>query len=174
VWTEGEGTDLIWCRARPDWLHDDRTMPYDDYKTTEVINPASWSRTILVNVGHDIQAAWYRRGIRALGLNRQPKMRFVLQECNEPYCISGVEVGGELLELADREIERAISRWRICRALGYWPGLPAKFHRAMAPDYLETKRMEQEVAYDDLVKEAGGERQLFEASFRRQDPDFAI
>ncbi len=81
------------------------------------------------------------------------------------------EVGGEIMELAEREIEKAIARWRLARSLGYWPGHTGKFVRAEAPAFLESNRMEREVAYDEAVKAAGGERALFEASFRRQSPD---
>lgn len=174
IWTEGEGRDQIWCRARPDWLYDNYATSgiFDDYKTSEVVNPSAWVRTIMLGpVRHDIQAAWYRRGIRALGLHRNPRMRFIIQEPSEPFALSGVEVSGEILELADREIEREIARFRMCRAMNRWPGYPAKFHRAQAPEYLEARRMEKEVARDELAKEAGGESQLFEQSFRRQAPE---
>src|SRR5688572_2201158 len=61
VWRE----DSVWCRARLDWLHDDRRT-VDDYKSTDgSANPTSWSRT-LFNIGYDIQAAWYLRGLRAV------------------------------------------------------------------------------------------------------------
>lgn len=175
IWSEGDGADKVWMRLRLDWLPDDHTAPFDDYKTTEVADPAAWSRSIMFSVRHDIQAAFYRRGIRALGLNRQPKMRFILQEPSEPFCLSGVELSGEILELADREIERAIRRWRWCRANDSWPGFPARFHRAEMPEYLETRRMEREVRDDDAYKAARERGQkvdpdLLAQSFRFQSP----
>lgn len=170
IWCEGDGADALWFRARPDWLPDDRDTPYDDYKTSEVSDPEKWARSILFSVRHDIQAAFYRRGIRALGLNRQPKMRFVIQEPTEPFCLSGVEMTGEILELADREIERAIRRWRWCRENNHWPGYPAKFHRPDMPGWLETARMEAEIRRDDAAKAAKIDPDLLAASFIRQSP----
>ena len=171
IWSEGEGKDLIWCRCRLDWLPDDLNEAYVDYKTSEISHPQAWVRGIMLKVGHDIQAAWHKRGIKALGLHRNPVMRFIVQEPTDPFALSGVEVGGEIMELAEREIEKAIARWRLARSLGYWPGHTGKFVRAEAPAFLESNRMEREVAYDEAVKAAGGERALFEASFRRQSPD---
>lgn len=175
IWSEDDGAEKVWFRARLDWLPDDRSGPYDDYKTSEVPNPEQWSRSIMFSVRHDIQAAFYRRGIRALGLCRQPKMRFVIQEPEEPFCLSGVEPSAEVLELADREIERAIRRWKWCRTNDSWPGYPAKFHRAEMPDYLETRRMEREVRDDDNYKAARerGEKidpDLLAQSFKFQSP----
>lgn len=172
AWSEGEGSEKVWMRARLDWLPDDHAAPYDDYKTSEVADPEKWSRSIMFSVRHDIQAAFYRRGIRALGLNKHPKMRFIIQEPSEPFCLSGVELSGEIMELADREIERAIRRWRWCRANDRWPGFLAKFHRAEMPGWLEAQRMETEIRRDDIHKQYGEkiDKDLLALSFKRQSP----
>lgn len=171
IWQEGEGRDAIWFRSLLDWLPDDRSQPYDDYKTSEVAAPEKWSKNILYSVGHDISAAFYRRGIRALGLNRQPKMRFIVQEPSEPFALSGVEMTSEILELADRRIEAAIRKWRWCRQTDRWPAFPAKFHRPEVPSWMEADRMAREIRIDDMARAAKTDPDILALSFQRQSPN---
>lgn len=165
IWEE----DGVWMRARLDWLPDDHAAPYDDFKTSETADPDAWSR-IMFSVRHDIQAAFYRRGIRALGLARQPRMRFVVQETSAPYCLSVFQPSPEVLELADREIERAIRRWRWCRAADSWPGYPAKVHTIEVPGWLETARMDRELRTEEIATREKVDPDLLAMSFKFQGP----
>lgn len=170
IWSEGDGADKVWFRGRLDWLHDDHAKPYDDFKSTACADPGSWSR-IVFNVRHDIQAAFYRRGIRALGLNRNPVMRFIVQEVEAPYCLSVMQPAPEVLELADREIERAIRRWKWCRGNDRWPGYTAKVHTFDIPGWMETQRMEREITVEETAKREGVDPDLLALSFKFQSPD---
>jgi hypothetical protein len=139
--------DGIQCRARPDWLRDDRAT-IDDYKTTKgSANPESWTRT-LYQIGADIQAAFYLRGLLAINLPKvyipQPSFRFVVQEQTAPYALSVVSLGPAALEIANRKVEYAIHKWRECLEKDEWPGYPARVCVAEIPGYEETRWLEHE------------------------------
>lgn len=138
IWTEGDVT----CRARLDWLHDDNTA-IDDYKTTSrSANPESFSRT-LFNMGYDVQAAMYLRGLEALtGMSAQ--WRWVVQETTPPYALSVVAMTPQALSLANEKVEYAITRWRECRASGRWPGYPTQVCYAELPGWMDAAWLEKE------------------------------
>lgn len=173
IWCEdefqGAPAKPVWFRARLDWLPDDRTQPYDDFKSTESADPDVWSR-IVFSVRHDIQAAFYRRGIRALGLARQPQMRFVVQETTPPNCVSVMKMSPEAMELADRDIERAIRKWRWCTTAGCWPGYPAKVHTITPLAWLETQRMDRENRIEEVAQREKVDPDLLALGFRSQAP----
>lgn len=111
----------LWCRARPDWLHDDhRTV--DDLKTTTVANPIVFSR-VLFGLGYDIKAAWYQRGMKAV-LGVETNVRFIVVETEPPYAVSCVALGPEALALAHKKIDYALGVWRTCLETNVWPGYP--------------------------------------------------
>lgn len=173
IWMEdtfqGQKVDPIWFRIRVDWLPDDRTKPYDDYKTTESADPDTWSRVVF-SVRHDIQASLYRRGLRALGLNRQPVMRFVVQETTDPFCLCVMRLSSEIMELADRDVDRAIRKWLWCRKNNAWPGYPAKVHLLEAPAWLEDQRMKRETRQQETADREKVDPDLLELGFRMQAP----
>lgn len=155
VWREDHDGQTVWFRARLDWLSDDRKF-FDDYKTTECADPDTWQR-VVDSVGHDIQAAFYRRGIRAVFGIRQPKMRFIVQETSEPYALSVVDLTPEYFELAERRIDAAIKKWCWCRKNGQWPGYSARTCTLAPKTWSETRQMEKEVRDADFARSAGVE-----------------
>ena len=138
VWQE----DGAWCRARLDWLHDDRKS-IEDYKSTGAsANPEVWSRT-LFGAGHDIQAAFYLRGLKAVtGL--EATFRFVVQENFAPYALSVIGLAPDALALAERKVAYALVLWRHCLTLDTWPGYPTQTCWASAPPWEEARWGEQE------------------------------
>lgn len=145
----------IWCRARLDWLPDDRTKHFDDYKSTaDSADPDSWQRTAF-NIGFDIQAAFYRRGIRALGLAEKPRFRFIVQETAEPFCLSAIDLSPSAVDLGERKVEEAINRWRWCLQNNKWPGYPAHTCTIDTPNWHESQYLEREVRDQDFVKQSG-------------------
>ena len=137
VWQEGD----VWCRARPDWLHD-AWDAVDDVKTTgTTANPADWARTRLFADGKDVQAAFYRRGLRHLA-GTDPHWRFLVVEVDPPFAISVIGLSSAALELADRKVERAIHLWRRCMADGQWPGYSRELALAEPPAYEEARFLE--------------------------------
>lgn len=118
VWREENG---VWCRARLDWMPAQGTA-YPDLKSTEAAaGPDSWGR-ILFNTGCDIQDAFYRRGLKKLGMGETPYILFVAAELGEPYMIATHRCGPAAAAIADRAVERAISLWAWCTKRGEWPG----------------------------------------------------
>lgn len=139
VWREGD----LWCRARLDWLHDDRAT-IDDYKSTSTTaNPAVWCRGPLFGSGYDIQAAFYLRGLRGLtGIDAT--FRFVVQETFAPYALSVIALTPEVLTLADRKVAHALAVWRACAGANHWPAYPTRTCWAELPGWEETRWLEHE------------------------------
>ncbi len=114
VWQE----DGVTCRCLIDWLRDDRAT-VDDYKTTAAsAEPGAWTRTML-NIGADVQVAFYLRGLEALGF--YPEWRYVVQENYAPYALSVVTIGPAMLARAAEKVDAAIEKWRECITSGNWP-----------------------------------------------------
>jgi hypothetical protein len=119
IWREGD----VVCRARLDWLHENRRT-IDDLKTTGAsANPDAWIRGPLFGSGYDVQAAMYLRGLNAV-FGLEGTFRFVVVENRPPYALSVIALGPAALELAHRKVDRAITLWRHCLSTGEWPGFP--------------------------------------------------
>lgn len=130
VWREGDA----WCRCRLDWLPNvvslggglaRRGKFFDDYKSTTCADPDAWSRR-LFELGFDMQDAFYRRGIRALGLCDDPTFRFIVQEVKAPHAMCSVALMPGALDLAEHKVARAIDIWTTCLRTGQWPGYPLR------------------------------------------------
>lgn len=138
IWQE----DGVWCRARLDWRPKAGIVFYD-FKSTDCADPDVYQR-IMVGLGHDVQAAFYLRGIKALGLCDRPQFRFVVQERDPPYALSVIAPTPKMLDLAERKVQRAIHLWRRCLASWTWPGYPTRVCYVDAPAYHEAAYMERE------------------------------
>lgn len=141
VWTEETPHGPIFCRARPDWLHDDWAW-IDDYKTTGGSgNPAEWGRT-LFGAGYDVQDAFYSRGLqsvaKAAGKTIDPRFRFIVQENFSPFAASVVAIHPASRALAMRKVEAAIATFAECLYSDRWPGYPERTAHVEIPSYLET------------------------------------
>ncbi|HEX5370037.1 MAG TPA: PD-(D/E)XK nuclease-like domain-containing protein [Dehalococcoidia bacterium] len=139
---------LIWeeqgvtCRARLDWLRDDYDA-IDDYKTTSrTANPASFSRS-LFNIGYDIQAAFYLRGLEQL-TGSVAQWRWVVQETDPPYALSVVSLNPAALDLANAKVDYAIKCWRECLTTNRWKGYPSEVCYAELPGWEEARWLEKE------------------------------
>ena len=139
IWKEGD----LWCRARLDWLHEDRPT-IDDYKTTGgSANPDAWTRGPLFSNGFDVQAAFYLRWLKAVcGIGAT--FRFVVQENFKPYALSVIGLAPSALELAERKVTAAIEAWRYCLSANRWPGFPTHTCWADAPPWEEARWLERE------------------------------
>jgi hypothetical protein len=141
VWEEDGG---IMCRARLDWLRSD-LRAVDDLKTTSrSAHPVAYARR-LYDVGGDIQAAFYLRGVRAL-TGATPVFRWVVAETEPPYAISVITPGADVLALGEAKVEHALGLWRRCLETGEWPGYPSQVHVAELPAWEEARWIEREEA----------------------------
>lgn len=122
VWQDIGG---VWCRARPDWTPDDIGRFWDDAKSTETsTHPATigrWSS----DQGHAFQAAWYRRGVKAL-TGENVKWRFVAVENSPPYGMCVFEISPEAAARADQQCELAIRLWADALESEKWPCYPLR------------------------------------------------
>lgn len=155
IWQEKNG---IWCRARADYLAKPRDKPVVDYKTTKKSsNPAEWIRRSLFTDGYDVSAAWYLRGLEALGEAR-PEYRFLVQEQNKPYDYGwvGLEEHCEAIHQIQPWIKKAIKVWGECLKSGNWPGYPKHVFYADAAAWRAIQIEESQLA-DELSRDFGGE-----------------
>lgn len=144
IWQEGD----VWCRARVDWLPENPRGPLLDLKTTGMsAAPEAWQRNLRDT--YCIQAAWYLRGARALGL-APSGFHFIVAETEPPHAVSVMACAPALLAYAEREVERAIALWRRCLSAGQWPGYPTQIAYVDAPAWLleqqEERRFIEEMA----------------------------
>lgn len=133
VWQEENG---IWCRARLDWLHGNyRTI--DDLKIVASASPGmgfgQFGRNVW-SLGHDVQAAFYCRGVKML-TGVDPVFRFVAFEEDPPHQISMASLGSIGRAIAETKVARAIALWGQCLEKNHWPGYPRWPVELEAPAY---------------------------------------
>lgn len=142
VWDE----DGVTCRARLDWLRDDHRAA-DDLKTTSrSANPEAWARS-LFGSGRDVQAALYRRAIRAVtGVDAD--FRYCIAETYPPYAMSVVSLAPSALALADEKVGWAIDVWRDCLKNDRWPAYTNRVAYAELPAWEEARWLDREARED--------------------------
>ena len=152
VWKEED----IWCRSRVDWLRSDHRY-IDDFKTTAAgCSPHDISRRVFAD-GWDVQAAFYLRGLEAIGATEYvPHFRFAVLESTPPYSLVVVELNADALMLAERKVAHAINTWRECMETGIWEGYPQKSFWVSLPPWEENRWLETEdlfqVPIESLMK----------------------
>ena len=124
AWREGD----VWCRARLDWLPNTLTRAtiITDLKSTTNAEPAAWSRSKLEAMGYDVQAAFYLRGLRALGHPDTLRFAFVVVEVDPPHALSVIGLPPAVMALAEQKVEHAIATWRECLRTNVWPAYPTR------------------------------------------------
>ena len=133
LWRESNG---VWCKARPDWLHDSHQI-MDDLKTTERGDPYTLSRSF-VGLGWDLQAAFYRRGLMMVDPKVEPQFRFISIEVDPPYALTVTALDPKTIAIADRKVQRAIEMLGECLYRNVWPAYPQRVC------YLELPAWEQQ------------------------------
>jgi len=130
VWQEGD----TWCRARPDWMADDRDVVLH-YKTTKAsASPERFIRGIMPSMGYDLALAFYARGFQAVShrsvTGRPPLHVLFVQEQMPPYACSLISLSPAAWSIADLKVERAIKLWQQCLSSGVWPAYSGRVHYA--------------------------------------------
>lgn len=121
----------VWCRARLDWLTDDR-RDILDYKTTEVDSPAAFMRNNVAAHGYDTQSVWYPNGVQHI-TGERPRFTLLVQEVRPPFACYLVEIAETMTAVASSKVTRALTLWRDCLASNRWPGYPGHPYQAEAP-----------------------------------------
>lgn len=165
VWRENTDCGDVWCRARIDRLPDDGNVIYD-FKTTVDAAPAAFQK-IAFNLGYDLQAAFYERGLRAVGWHKQPEMQFVAIERDPPYAVGVYKMSEQAREEAAEKVDEAIRRWAWCLKRDYWPGHGVFVVELSPPVWVSREHHDRKMARE-ITKEQGTE--ILELGFRMQAP----
>jgi hypothetical protein len=132
----------VWLRARFDILADGEPT---DYKTTVDASRRGFQKAV-GRFGYHQQADFYCRALRALGINSNPRFRFIAQETTAPYLVNLHECDDVAMEVARDLNDRAIRLFAQCVKAAEWPGyaidpepvsLPAWYffeHEEVLPD----------------------------------------
>ena len=127
------GERFIQCKARVD------SLPINgpdvlDLKTTRNANAEDFARS-MPKFGYDLQAAWYLRACRAVGLAKT-RFRFIAQEKDQPYLSAIYDIPDDWLRYADHEISAILSRVKLCLESGRWEGHVSG--ELMPPAYMDS------------------------------------
>lgn len=150
IWQEGDD----WARCRLDWSPHEGNL-YPDFKTCAGSAGADeWGRRQLFDLGNDVRAAWYLRGIRAILRRPTPQYRFCVQELDEPHALNVMALSPSALEQAERKVDWALDTWRRCRARNFWPGYPKRTVWVDAPAW-ESQQFEDRAALQEYLRGEG-------------------
>lgn len=126
----------VWCRAMADAL-DRKTFTVIDFKTTSLgLTDENLARTI-DNIGYDLSAGHYIRGLTKLIPESAGRWRWlwVFSEVSQPHECRIVQADKSTLEIGDRKAATAQVIWERCMTAGEWPGYPATIGIAGLPDW---------------------------------------
>lgn len=139
IWREPNGAI---CRAMLDHAAIDREVNarIDDLKTSGVdIGPDAIGK-VIANMGYEVSAAFYMRGVSALLPEvKNISFRFAFVETDEPYEVVAVELDRTGYEIGRRQVCAAIHVWRECQLSGKWPGFPRRLIQAEYPAWAATQ-----------------------------------
>lgn len=143
LWMEGDTL----CKLRADRLSNDNAITIN-YKTTGAsVEPERWARGQLIGMGYYVDAAWYRRGIRA-ATGVDPTYVFLAQQVDRPYLCSLPGLDPSWASLGDEKVGAGLRLWQDCVAREEWPGFPARVCYPELPAY-ERARWEERNGVDE-------------------------
>ena len=132
-------------KMRLDLLRNDGGLIID-YKTTDVMSPAQWMKSIS-DMGADMQCALYKEGARVL-TGKVPRFVFAIQEVKPPFMMYFIELTGAYAEYGESRTNRAIAIWEGCMASGQWPGYDQRLMSPDLPPWVEGQWLEKELMID--------------------------
>jgi hypothetical protein len=145
AWQDNGG---IWCRGMVDRLAADPKAPVFDIKTTG-LSAAPEGR---LQREYATQAAFYRRGLKAVrGVDPGPFL-FVVIETDAPYGVSVMTPAPALLDCAERPIDEAIALWGECLSTDNWPGYPRLTAYVDAPGWMLDRQEERAVRREAIAE----------------------
>lgn len=150
IWQEGS----IWCRARPDWRHNDGIALFDYKSTAASAHPDAWIRT-MSDLWGDVQGAWYLRGHKALGGAEDAKFVFIVQEVEEPFACCLIGLAPAFIELGNVKMFEAMELWRRCISTGKWPAYPNRIFWIAPPPYVTAKWDGRSIGVDAAPPQEG-------------------
>ena len=139
VWDD----DGTLCRMRPDRISKDRRVIIDVKTSAMSVEPDSFGRRQMINMGYYISAAFYRRGIEELH-NISPAYVFLAIETAPPYLCSLVGIDPAGFELGGAKVEVGLHLWKACAAVDKWPGYPNRVCYPELPPWEQARWEEKE------------------------------
>jgi len=92
-----------------------------DYKTSSDASAEAFGKAA-ADHGYHQQDPWYCDGIRAVGIDPDPIMLFVVQEKKPPFLVNVVELDTDARELGRRHNAIAATLFDRYTTEGRWPG----------------------------------------------------
>ena len=118
IWQENG----IWGKCRPDYITRDKKVILDLKNLGQSADPEKFG-SHAVDMGYDIQDAWYRRGINTID-GTLPEFIFILCEIKKPYLACTWSFSAQGKALGDDKVDMAIKLWGKCLRDNHWPGYP--------------------------------------------------
>lgn len=133
-WTDEETG--VPCRAMLDRFPSPRVAT--DVKTCVSAAPAEIERAVW-KFGYHVQDAWYRAGLKALGIHDNPGMAFVFVEKNPPHLVNVVQLNPLALEAGAHYARQARLIFAECTESGVWPGWGDDIQMVELPAYAQNQ-----------------------------------
>jgi hypothetical protein len=130
----------VWLRARFDLLSTiagGRPAIVDLKTTADDANPASWGKTV-DNFGYHLQAAFYLRVARLLGMS-DPAFIWVVVSKQAPHLVHVSFPDADMLAAGDEAVESAIQLFAECTAREEWPGWAPGPHETSLPAWAKSR-----------------------------------
>lgn len=139
------------CRMMVDWIGPAPTDIWDLKTSAAGLSDEAIARTI-ENLGYDVSAAFYLRGLHHLRPDLAGRFRFnwVFVEDQEPFEVRVIEADPETLAYGHRKAALAIAKWQACLTSGEWPGYPREITRSTPPAWAGTRWLAREVSDPDF------------------------
>lgn len=122
--------DGIWLRGQADAIGPGVIA---DVKTTGAKSPEDFARAAF-KYGYAMQAAWYQRLARELGLGDCRFVHLVIEK-EPPYLSYVAEMDSLYLTLGQQQMDDAIAIYRRCLESGQWPGYDPDPYILSAPEW---------------------------------------
>ncbi len=142
IWQDSETG--VWLKARPDLVNLSDAFPVD-LKTTREARKVQNS---IADLGYNMQAALVAEGLREVCQLECSGFAFVFVETKAPYAVEVVELGVEDIELARRELRRAVRIFAECLTKNEWPANAGEPVTWAAPQWYSSKLENLEAAND--------------------------
>jgi hypothetical protein len=135
--------DGLWFRSMVDFVHDDLRV-FDDLKTTGMSAAPHSIPWMLCDMGWDIQAAMWERGLNVIDPENagRRRYRFVCVENEPPYALTVNDLSEAVLHIGRRRLAVAIKIWRECMESGNWPAYPPETNY---PEYPGSRAVQWDV-----------------------------
>lgn len=135
-WQEGG----VWCGGCMDVWCPDLLIAIDPKVTNRIGRRA---QSHMINMGWDIQAAWYRRGLEKIMPDLAGHIRFanILVKPDEPFTARVIALNEAWRHSAEQECLRALRIFQTCQANDEWPGYPDGIEELDAPTWALNERV---------------------------------